>query len=424
MAQASDRSESTSGEEPAGAEGSAGTGTGSHDVPPDGRGADGPPPATSRPGEDETRPGSPPLPFGGVPVHPGVPGSAMQGYEQVPGTRRVPLTPPGAAGRQQWQAPPGHGRHPGPGPGDAGPSSSWPGPGHLPPAGPAWQAPRPGVIPLRPLAHDEVLAGAFRFLASHPLLAFGVTAVCAVLGVGGALLTMPVRAALPDADTMTSAGSVVSIGLAAVELTSIWIVLVITTAVASGMLVVALLGAVVGRRTGIVAAWRTIVPRLAGLIGLHLVIALVFLVIILAAMGSTVVTAYVAPNATYVPLPLLFALAALVALAVHLAVLWARAPAAYVLEPIGVTAALARSRDLARGAWWQTFGVLALTGLLVAVLAAVLVPVGAAVGLRSITTFAVAMIAQPLVTAVGGLLYLDQRIRRERFDLALLAQAG
>jgi hypothetical protein len=271
-----------------------------------------------------------------------------------------------------------------------------------------------------------VLAGAFRFLASHPLLVFGVSAVCVVLGVGGALLAMPVRAVLPEVDMMTSAGSVVAIGLAALELTASWIVLVIATAVGHGMQVVALFGAAAGRRTGIVAAWRTVARRLAGLIGLHLVIALAFLVVFLAAMGSMVVTAYMAPNALYVPLPLICALAALVALAVHLAVLWVRAPAAYVLEPIGLTAALIRSRDLARGAWWSTFGVLALTGLLVGVLTAVLVPVGAAGGLllRDVALFAVAAIALPLVTAVGGLLYVDQRIRREGFDLALPAQAG
>jgi hypothetical protein len=67
-----------------------------------------------------------------------------------------------------------------------------------------------------------------------------------------------------------------------------------------------------------------------------------------------------------------------------------------------------------------------LTGLLVALLAAVLVPVGAAGGLlpQNIAVFAAATIALPLVNAVGGLLYIDQRIRRERFDLAFLEQAG
>ncbi len=58
--------------------------------------------------------------------------------------------------------------------------------------------------------------------------------------------------------------------------------------------------------------------------------------------------------------------------------------------------------------------------------AAVLVPVGFAGGFlpRVIADFAVATIALPLVIAGGGLIYLGQRIQRERFDLALLAQAG
>ena len=412
--------ESTSGDEPPGATGRAATGAGAHDAPVDEPGAGTPPAATSTPGGGETRPGAPPLPLAGAPVHQGMPGPALQGYEQgyeqAPGWGRVPPPPTRAVGGQRWQAAPGHVHHPGP---------SWPGQGHLPPAGPAWPAPRPGVVPLRPLAGGDVLAGAFRFLVSHPLLAFGVTAVCVALGVGGSLLALPVLAVLPDLEVTGPARSVVAVGWAALHLTATWIVLVITAAVGCGMLVVALLGAVAGRRTGIVAAGRAIAPRLPGLIGLHLVIALVFLVVFLAALGSVIVTAHLAPDAVSVPLPLVGALALLIALAVHLAVLWVRAPAAYVLEPIGAAAALARSRRLTRGAWWSTFGVLLLVGLLVAVLAVVVPALAAAGGLLpEAGVVVVATIALPLVTAVGGLLYVDQRIRRERFDLALLPQAG
>jgi hypothetical protein len=114
---------------------------------------------------------------------------------------------------------------------------------------------------------------------------------------------------------------------------------------------------------------------------------------------------------------------------VYLSVLWVLAPAAYVLEPIGVMAALGRSIRLVTGSWWRTFGILLLTALLVGIPAIVVMglfgafsvdPADPGVLVRTaIATVIVSTFLTPFFTGITGLLYIDQRIRQERFDLEL-----
>jgi ABC-type antimicrobial peptide transport system permease subunit len=106
-----------------------------------------------------------------------------------------------------------------------------------------------------------------------------------------------------------------------------------------------------------------------------------------------------------------------------------------------VIAALTRSRDLVRGAWLQVFGVLLVAVLVFSVLGGIIgaiaglagaadtLSTGAvpgtgfsiAIGLASVivTTF-----ATPYFAGLTGLLYVDQRIRRERYDLQLATWAA
>ena len=129
-------------------------------------------------------------------------------------------------------------------------------------------------------------------------------------------------------------------------------------------------------------------------------------------------------------------------LLVYVGVLLSLATAAYVMEDIGVIAALTRSRDLVRGAWLQVFGVLLVAALVFGVLGGIarrhrgaggrgrhavvrrraghrLLP--SLIGLVSVlvTTF-----ATPFLAGLTGLLYVDQRIRRERYDLQLATWAA
>jgi membrane-anchored glycerophosphoryl diester phosphodiesterase (GDPDase) len=112
------------------------------------------------------------------------------------------------------------------------------------------------------------------------------------------------------------------------------------------------------------------------------------------------------------------------------------------LEPLGVFGALQRAVRLTRDQFWRLLGLLLLVTLVVGVAGGVLrLPFSlvAQVALTSdssghglliyllvtgIATVISAAIVQPFVAAVSALLYIDQRIRKEAYDVELLGRAG
>jgi hypothetical protein len=103
------------------------------------------------------------------------------------------------------------------------------------------------------------------------------------------------------------------------------------------------------------------------------------------------------------------------------------------LEGLGGTKALRRSFRLVRHHWWKTFGTLFVAYLLTFVLGFVGSLIGAALGSAVGNDSALAVIVQqvvdvlteavtlPFLAAVVVVLYVDLRVRKEAFDLALLA---
>lgn len=205
------------------------------------------------------------------------------------------------------------------------------------------------------------------------------------------------------------------------------IVGIVLSAALTGLLLVVLSRAVLGQRIGLREAWHAVASRLPGLVGLTVLITVAIGALFLVVMLPALVVAATG-SATAIGLAFLLACVA-VAGAAYLSVLWALAPAAYVLEPIGVPAALGRSGRLVRGSWWRTFGVLLLSAFLVALPAIVVMglfgtftfrPAVAGLAVRAaIAYLIVGTFATPFVVGVTGLLYIDRRIRRERFDLDL-----
>jgi hypothetical protein len=120
--------------------------------------------------------------------------------------------------------------------------------------------------------------------------------------------------------------------------------------------------------------------------------------------------------------------------AIFLAVRWSVALPALMLERRGPVAALGRSFGLVKGFWWKVFGTLLVAYLLVVVatfavgavvggLLAIFTSVDSLLGL--ILQEAVGVVVQlftlPLFAAVTIVLYVDLRVRKEGFDLALMA---
>jgi len=125
---------------------------------------------------------------------------------------------------------------------------------------------------------------------------------------------------------------------------------------------------------------------------------------------------------------------ALVIPGIWLAVAWSVSYPALLSEGIGPIAALGRSFRLVRGRWWPTFGAVLVMYLIVLVISGILgVLFGAtlvastdnellAAVLYTIVNTLSSLITLPLFAAVLTIIYFDLRVRKEGFDLQLLAR--
>jgi hypothetical protein len=99
------------------------------------------------------------------------------------------------------------------------------------------------------------------------------------------------------------------------------------------------------------------------------------------------------------------------------------------------TQALRRSFRLVRHRWWPTFGLLILTAILAAIVgqaigfvftSLIFTPLGdsvfASVVLSALSSTIASVLTTPAVAAITSVLYFDLRVRKEGFDLQLLAQ--
>lgn len=266
-------------------------------------------------------------------------------------------------------------------------------------------APRPGVVPLRPLGVAEILDGAVTTMRRYPRPTFALSAALAAVSGLAALADEAVRAAGAAPASLPS--------LASFLLSTV--VSLAATVLLSGALAAVLAEGVLGRPATTGQVWRRLRPRLAGLVGLGaLSAALVLLGLLAFVVGSLVVGVFIL-----------------------------LAGPAYVLEGQSVTGALRRSVRLVRGGWWRVFGTFLLISVLTGLVGALLLlPLGlagagfavvggasegalasgASLGVVLASTLLTVLLA-PVSAYVVALLYVDQRMRREGLDLQL-AQAA
>jgi hypothetical protein len=307
-------------------------------------------------------------------------------------------------------------------------------------------------VPLRPLGLGELFDGAVRTMRQNPRVMFGVSA--AVMAIGGLLsslgLVLGARrlvstlAGTDDGLTRDEIAAAASSGVVSVVLPAV--LQALATIVLTGILILAVSEAVLGRRPSPGEVLRRVRPRIWALLGLSLLTGLLYLALLVVAAGpGTALLLASHPLGGGVTL----ALAALVLLVV-LPFLWIRlsfAAPILLLEGLGVGRALARSWRLTVGSWWRVFGILLLTtvvatvagGLLSAPFAVVGGVVGSAVGggapdggtsfvvsqlIGNLGTVLSSTITAPFTAAVTALLYIDLRIRREGLDVALARAAS
>jgi hypothetical protein len=133
-------------------------------------------------------------------------------------------------------------------------------------------------------------------------------------------------------------------------------------------------------------------------------------------------------------LGLLLGFVALILPGVWLSVAWAFATPALLVEGLRGRRALGRSFQLVRGRWWRTFGVL-IVGFLLATIVSTIVQAAFLVGiflgqdndalvlvLSAIAGSLGLAVTTPFQAALLTVIYFDLRVRKEGFDLELLAQ--
>jgi hypothetical protein len=309
---------------------------------------------------------------------------------------------------------------------------------------------KPGAIPLRPLVLSDIFDGAFRIIRYNPKATIGaavlVSAVAMTVPVVVGLLSGSTGGLQPNPDTGELSDSqllslLIGLGglLVGTELQSIGLLFV------SGMIAHVSSAAAVGRKLSIGEAWAATRGKRWRLLGMSFMLALAVVLAVGIAVGVLVVgvVAFDAPLGAAVVVGL--GLAAI--LVVGLAWFWVRVRALAVptlmLEPVGIWRALGRAVRLTQRQFWRLLGLLLLTSLVVGVAGSILQLPFTITGqvfltsadesthglliyllLSAVGSVISSAVLEPFSAAVTALLYIDQRMRKEAYDVDLMSQAG
>jgi len=308
---------------------------------------------------------------------------------------------------------------------------------------------KPGAIALRPLQLGDMYDAAFRIIRFNPKATVGsavlVTAVAMLIPVVvTAVLTWSVNLSLdPGSDGFTgaeAAGLVGALGslLLGTVLQSLGLILV------TGMVAHVTMAAAVGKKLSLGEAWAATAGKRLKLVGLVLLLGLMLVLLI-----ALFVLIWVAAVTTVDGAGGLFGFF-LVSVPAFVAVLWwfwiriyyLPVPA-LMLEDVGVFGAIERGHALTRKVFWRVFGIALLTAIITSIAGSMLgVPVTmvmdallnggldsqyAALSLtlvNAVSSVVQAAFVAPFTAAVTSLQYVDQRIRKEAFDVELMTRAG
>ncbi|MCD0486259.1 hypothetical protein LO771_28720 [Streptacidiphilus sp. ASG 303] len=389
------------------------------------------PPGSPEPPREDGRPQGGASAPGGVPG-PSAPQDARPADAGPQDTAPPAQDAPGRGAAPGWGTPP-----PGPHPGAPYPGGPYPPP---PPFAGGWAvplAPKPGVIPLRPLGVGEILDGAVSTARRYWRTVLGISLTLAVLSSASSVLVQWGTRSDTLSPAADAAGTAVD-----------YLVLLLAGQVATALLTVVVGRGILGRPVSLREAWADARPRLLPLLGLVLLLLLMVVAVggVLLAPGIAAAASHADPAVLGVSLGL--GLLAATACIVWLWIRFSLAAPALMLEKQGVFASLSRSARLVRGSWWRIFGI-TLLGLVVSwvISTMILLPftvVGLFAGgidavlnpqadsgpplltlvMLGIGSAVATTLTLPFTSGINVLLYVDQRIRREALDIELARAAG
>lgn len=304
---------------------------------------------------------------------------------------------------------------------------------------------KPGAIPLRPLQLGDIYDAAFRIIRHNPRATVGsavlVTAVAMLIPVlATAALAWTVDMSVGSDAGLDDTGVIAALGSQALGLLLQSIGLILVT----GMIAHVTMAAAVGRKLTLGEAWAATRGKRARLFGLVLLLAVMLVLLI----ALFVLVWLAAGSLLSGVLQVLFVIASIPAFAAAMWWFWIRIyylpVPALMLEDVGIFGAIERGHALTSRSFWRVFGIAILTTLVTAIASVMLtVPLGLGLGavtgsgggsseldaiwtslVTAITAVVQSAFVAPFTAAVTSLQYVDQRIRKEAFDVELMTRAG
>ncbi|MEU6134512.1 hypothetical protein [Nocardioides sp. NPDC047086] len=361
-----------------------------------------------------------------------------------------------------WPPPPGEQPHQGaanpstpPPPGQPVPPAQ---PWQPQPAPPSWAQPlppahKPGAIPLRPLGLGDMLDGAFRLVRFNPGATVGASVLVAAVAMA---IPLGVTAAmtftgdslewfgvgLEDPDYQPGNSEIIGMLVAFGSLFLGSVLQAIGGILVAGMISHVAHAAAIGRKLTLAQAWAATHGDRWRLIGLALLSGVTFTLVLAVAVTPVVVLALVVDSPIPAILVGLLMFLLLIVATIFLTVrLYLLAVPALMLEHTGVFGAIGRAWQLSARQFWRLFGIWLLAAIIagfasqivafpISMLASVVGIVQpdlyflATIAGSAVSTVVSAAIVTPFSGAVTNLQYLDQRIRKESYEVDLMEQAG
>jgi hypothetical protein len=307
---------------------------------------------------------------------------------------------------------------------------------------------KPGAMPLRPLGLGDIYDAAFRIIRFNPKATVGSAVLVATVAwlvpvVVTALLSFTLDLSL---DISGSGGSSDVVGLVG-SLGSLAVAGMLVgfgTILVTGMIAHVAAAAAVGRRLTLGEAWGATRGKRWRLIGMAFLLGVAVL-LLMAIYALLWVLVVVAAGERTLPI-VLWGVLSVPAFGCLMVFFWVRVyylpVPALMLEPVGVVGALGRGFALTRKQFWRTFGIALLTLLVVGIASNFIgIPIGIigqVIGIaagpqyallvlvvtQALTQVVSAAFVTPFTAAVTSLQYLDQRMRKEAYDVELMQQAG
>lgn len=365
------------------------------------------------------------------------PGYGQSGYGQAPGYgQQSGYTQPG---QQAYGATPGYGSAPGygnapgygAGPGYGGGQNG--GMNELAMRRMTWAQMKPGIVPIRPLGVGDMIGGSFsliRFNAKATLgMTFAVAAIAGIFMFGLSALFNALNLGFIDEATGMSSGAM---------LTNFVLPLVI--GLLMGPLTIVAIEAVRGNKISPKDAWQAFRPNLGKYI-LYFVLLSIISVVLTALVVLIAIALIAATDGS--GWAILFTILLILGLIVGFMYLYVKLLAAVPVianEGLGPAQAIKRSWKLVQGGFWRTLGAYLLMSLIIQFIATVIaIPLGlivmlggtifvssasAAASLAYTMTTLVqviaVMVSSPLSAALVALVYVNQRIRNEGYDIEIM----